>query len=58
MAVPLGIWIADHPGRWSDVWRETSRATPLDNVIDVHKARLRHKIDERFDRKLIHTTFR
>jgi DNA-binding response OmpR family regulator len=38
-----------------DVWRETSRATPLDSVIDVHMSRLRHKIDERFDRKLIHT---
>jgi len=38
-----------------DVWRETSRATPLDNVIDVHMARLRHKIDEPFDHKLLHT---
>jgi two-component system, OmpR family, copper resistance phosphate regulon response regulator CusR len=38
-----------------EVWRETSRATPLDNVIDVHMARLRHKIDEPFDHKLIHT---
>ncbi len=38
-----------------EVWKETSRATPLDNVIDVHMARLRRKIDERFDRKLIHT---
>jgi two-component system, OmpR family, copper resistance phosphate regulon response regulator CusR len=38
-----------------DVWRETSRATPLDSVIEVHMSRLRHKIDEPFDRKLIHT---
>src|SRR5437762_10769352 len=38
-----------------EVWRETSRATPLDNVIDVHMARLRRKLDEPFDRKLIHT---
>ena len=38
-----------------EVWKETSRVTPLDNVIDVHMARLRRKIDERFDRKLIHT---
>ncbi len=38
-----------------EVWRETSRVTPLDNVIDVHMARLRRKIDERFDCKLIHT---
>jgi len=28
-----------------DVWKETMRATPLDNVIDVHVARLRKKID-------------
>jgi two-component system copper resistance phosphate regulon response regulator CusR len=26
-----------------DVWQETDRATPLDNVIDVHIARLRRK---------------
>ena len=38
-----------------EVWRETSRATPLDNVIEVHMARLRRKLDEPFDRKLIHT---
>ena len=34
-----------------DVWKETSRATPIDNVIDVHVARLRRKIDDGFDRK-------
>jgi two-component system copper resistance phosphate regulon response regulator CusR len=38
-----------------DVWRETARATTLDNVIDVHINRLRRKVDEPFDRKLIHT---
>jgi DNA-binding response OmpR family regulator len=38
-----------------DVWREVQRATPLDNVIDVHIAHLRRKIDEGFDIKLIHT---
>ena len=38
-----------------DVWRETARATPIDNVIDVHVARLRRKIDDNFDRKLLHT---
>ncbi len=38
-----------------DVWRETQRATPLDNVIDVHIARLRKKIDEPFSTKLLHT---
>lgn len=38
-----------------DVWQETARATPIDNVIDVHVARLRRKIDDGFDRKLLHT---
>jgi DNA-binding response OmpR family regulator len=38
-----------------DVWRETGRATPLDNVIDVHIARLRKKVDDPFAIKLLHT---
>jgi two-component system, OmpR family, copper resistance phosphate regulon response regulator CusR len=38
-----------------DVWREVGRHTPLDNVIDVHVARLRGKVDERFDKKLVQT---
>ncbi len=38
-----------------DVWRVTARATPLDNVIDVTIARLRRKVDEPFERKLLHT---
>jgi DNA-binding response OmpR family regulator len=38
-----------------DVWKETSRTTPLDNVIDVHIARLRRKIDVDQAVKLIHT---
>lgn len=38
-----------------DVWKETSRATPLDNVIDVHIARLRKKVDQGRQVKLIHT---
>src|SRR5215213_6973983 len=39
-----------------DVWKETARTTPLDNVIDVHIARLRRKIDlEGAAVKLIHT---
>lgn len=37
-----------------DVWKET-RATPIDNVIDVHINRLRRKVDEPFEPKLIHT---
>jgi DNA-binding response OmpR family regulator len=38
-----------------DVWKETVRATPLDNVIDVHIGRLRKKIDEPFSTRLLHT---
>jgi len=38
-----------------DVWKEPSRATPLDNVIDVHITRLRKKVDQDFPIKLIHT---
>jgi two-component system, OmpR family, copper resistance phosphate regulon response regulator CusR len=38
-----------------DVWKETSRATPIDNVVDVHITRLRKKVDREFSTKLIHT---
>lgn len=38
-----------------DVWKETARGTPLNNVIDVHIARLRRKIDLDQPVKLIHT---
>ena len=38
-----------------DVWKETSRGTPLNNVIDVHIARLRRKVDLDHPTKLIHT---
>ena len=38
-----------------DVWKEAARATPLDNVIDVHIARLRKKLDDPFETKLLHT---
>ncbi len=38
-----------------DVWKETARTTPLDNVIDVHIARLRRKVDLEPTVKLIHT---
>jgi two-component system copper resistance phosphate regulon response regulator CusR len=38
-----------------DVWKETARTTPLDNVIDVHIARLRRKVDLDQSVKLIHT---
>jgi len=38
-----------------DVWHEGTRYTPLDNVIDVHIAHLRQKLDGPFARKLLHT---
>ncbi len=38
-----------------DVWKALHRGTPLDNVIDVHIARVRRKIDSDFPVKLIHT---
>ncbi len=38
-----------------DVWRETSRYTPIDNVIDVQIARLRKKIDDPYPIKLLQT---
>jgi DNA-binding response OmpR family regulator len=38
-----------------DVWREPARATPLDNLIEVHIARLRRKIDDPFSSKLLKT---
>jgi DNA-binding response OmpR family regulator len=37
------------------VWRDTARSTTLDNVIDVHMARVRRKIDLSGAAKLIHT---
>ena len=38
-----------------DVWHETSRFAPIDNVIDVQMARLRRKVDEPFETKLLYT---
>jgi two-component system, OmpR family, copper resistance phosphate regulon response regulator CusR len=38
-----------------DVWKEVNRATPLDNLIDVHIARLRKKIDRDEPHTMIHT---
>ena len=37
------------------VWNEMPRATPLDNVIDVHMGRLRRKVDDPFGTRLIQT---
>jgi two-component system copper resistance phosphate regulon response regulator CusR len=38
-----------------DIWKETARQTPLDNVIDAQIVRLRRKLDGQFERKLLHT---
>ena len=38
-----------------DVWGEPARITSLDNVIDVHIARLRKRVDQPGLPKLIHT---
>ncbi len=38
-----------------DVWQVKDRSTPLDNVIDVHVARLRRKVDGPSERKLLKT---
>ena len=38
-----------------EVWKESSRFSPLDNVIDVQIGRLRKKLDDRFPLKLLQT---
>lgn len=38
-----------------EIWKETARQTPLDNVIDVHITHLRRKLDDGFELKLLHT---
>jgi DNA-binding response OmpR family regulator len=38
-----------------EIWKEPTRGTPLNNVIDVHINRLRGKIDRDPRNKLIHT---
>jgi len=38
-----------------EIWKESARFTPLDNVIDVHIARLRRKVDDEFTEKLVQT---
>jgi DNA-binding response OmpR family regulator len=58
----LLLYLAESNGRTvsremlaRDVWQETSRYTPLDNVIDVQMTRLRRKIDDPFAVKLLQT---
>lgn len=38
-----------------DVWKTSVRYSSLDNVIDVHIARIRRKIDDPFPTRLLHT---
>jgi two-component system, OmpR family, copper resistance phosphate regulon response regulator CusR len=38
-----------------EIWKEASRQTPLDNVIDAQMVRLRRKVDGQFEPKLLHT---
>jgi len=38
-----------------EVWKESGRTAPLDNVIDTHMARLRRKVDADREVKMIHT---
>ena len=47
--------VVSREGLARDVWKETARSTPLDNVIDVHVARLRRKVDVGPGVRLIHT---
>jgi DNA-binding response OmpR family regulator len=58
----LLAYLLKHQGRFvtrgmiaRDLWQEGVRATSLDNVIDVHIARLRKKIEKDFSEKLLHT---
>ena len=58
----LLLYLSENRGRTvsremlaKDVWREVSRFTPIDNVIDVQVARLRRKIDDPFAIKLLQT---
>jgi DNA-binding response OmpR family regulator len=39
----------------AEVWHQTLRATPLDNVIDVHIAHLRRKLEAGGRPRLLHT---
>jgi len=39
----------------TEIWRQTRRATPLDNVLDVHVSNLRKKLDDGFDVSLLRT---
>jgi two-component system, OmpR family, copper resistance phosphate regulon response regulator CusR len=37
-----------------EVWKESSHQTAMDSVIDIHLARLRRKLDDPYEQKLLH----
>ena len=38
-----------------ELWKESSRDAAIDNLIDTHIARLRRKLDDPFEEKMLHT---
>jgi len=60
--VDLVQYLLEHQGQVvtrsmlaTEVWKYTSRVTPIDNIIDVQMSRLRDKIDKPFGSPLIQT---
>jgi DNA-binding response OmpR family regulator len=58
----LLLYLVENEGRTvsremlaKDFWKETTRFSPIDNVIDVQMMRLRKKIDDPFAIKLLQT---
>lgn len=58
----LLVYLARHEGEivsremlTRDVWKVNSRATPMDNIIDVNISHIRQKLDKQFDHPLLHT---
>ena len=58
----LLAYLAQHEGEivsremlMSNVWKMKSRATPMDNIIDVHVSHIRQKLDKQFEHPLLHT---
>ena len=47
--------VVTRPMLAENVWKYTSRVTPIDNIIDVQISRLREKMDNPFETHLIKT---
>jgi len=47
--------VVTRPMLAENVWKYTSRVTPIDNIIDVQISRLREKVDNPFETHLIKT---